>query len=256
MDASEKTIRFLRKLTADGYLTGDEVWSLGKFFTENEDCAEAWPGNVLAPMIESAFDDSLLSEEEMRVIAETIGSIEEESRAENPALESELDRELEGAEPVEVRPALLPVINAKFEIPAKNAESYLVQLKELSCTCPDWQERSALPPGHPGRCCKHVAHAFTRTGKVFEPWLQALLDDCFAHGRGTNPSLNWLLLQLPTKPALVGGGSGPWCSVYAPAQEGYEKFAFNPARKVWSYGVAPARAPKIERAIHDNFAPA
>jgi hypothetical protein len=249
MDATRKTIDFLRKLTMDGFLTGEEIWVLAKFFVENHDCEKVWPGTVLSPMLESAFDDAKLTEEEMRLLAETIASIEEEWRLKNPPSAEEIF----AAQPVVVAPALLPVIEARFEIPSRDEESCVVGLKEHSCTCADWQDREWLPPRHPGKCCKHVAHAFTRTGKVFEPWFQALLDDCFARGRGTNPALNWLLLQLPTKPALVGGGSGPWCNVYAPAEEGYESYAFNRNQRIWSFGATPGRAPLIERAIKENF---
>jgi hypothetical protein len=250
MDATLKTICFLRQLTADGFLTGQEVWSLATFFTKDEDCASVWPGNVLAPMLESAFDDSVLTEEEMRLLAETISSVEEEWRLKNPCAVDES----EAAEPVSVRPALIPVIDAKFEIPAPDDESYVVVLKDHRCTCPDWTGRAPLPAQHPGKCCQHVAHAFTRTGKVFEPWFQALLDDCFAHARGTNPALEWRLLELPHKPALVALGSGPWCNVYAPAQGGYETYAFNRLQKLWSYGTAPERAAQIERTIQDSLA--
>src|SRR5689334_4764825 len=105
MDATLKSIYFLRKLTADGLLTGDEVWSLASFFAKNKDCAAVWPGNLLAPMLESAFDDNVLSEEEMHLIADTISSVEEEWRLKNPcAIE-----ETEDAEPVIIRPALIPV---------------------------------------------------------------------------------------------------------------------------------------------------
>ncbi len=251
MDGSAKTILYLRKLTMDGFLTGDEVWALGKFFVENPECAKVWPGTVLEPMLESAFDDAILTEEEMRAIAETIGSVEEEWRSKNPLSAQELEDE-KNAEPVPVHAALIPIIDAKFEIPVQADESYLVGLKEHSCTCPDWESRRILPAQHPGKCCKHVAHAFTRTGQVFEPWFQALLDDCFAHARGTNPSLNWFLLQLPQKPALVAAGAGPWCNVYAPASEGYEMYAFNREQRLWSYGAAPEKAPLIEKAIQQN----
>ncbi len=250
MDATLKTICFLRQLTADGLLTGNEVWSLASFLTKNGDCASVWPGNLLAPMLESAFDDSVLNEEEMRLIAETISSVEEEWRLKNPCTQEEI----EDAEPISVRQALIPVIDAKFEIPAPDDESYVVMLKEPRCTCPDWKPREPLPAQHPGKCCQHVAHAFTRTGKVFEPWFQALLDDCFAHARGTNPALEWRLLELPDKPALVALGAGAWCNIYAPAQEGYETYAFNRLQKLWSYGTAPRRAAQIERAIRENFA--
>ncbi|HTG43208.1 MAG TPA: SWIM zinc finger family protein [Verrucomicrobiae bacterium] len=250
MDATTKTIDFLRTLTVDGYLTSDEVWSLGRFLLDNPECTASWPGNLLSPMLESAFDDARLSTEEMQLIAEMIGSIEEEWRMKNPrAAEAEED-DL----PVSFQPALIPVIDAKFEMPSREDESFVVMLDVHSCTCPDWQARPPLPPRHPGKCCKHVAHAFTRTGKVFEPWFQAVLDDCFARGKGLNPNLNWLLLQLPsTKPAVLAGGAGAWCNVFAPGEKGYEQFAFNTAQQRWSYDAAPQRSRVIERVIRQNF---
>jgi hypothetical protein len=252
MDGTEKTIQFLRGLTLDGILTGEEVWGLGKFFMDNPECAQSWPGEVLEPMLESAFDDSSLTDEEMVLIAQTISSIEEEWRSKNPASAREEDE----SEPVQVKPALIPVIDVKFEIPAREAESYIVGLKEHTCTCSDWTPRKPLPARHPGKCCKHVAHAFTRTGKVFEPWFQALLDDCFAHGRGTNPSTDWHLLALPTKPALLGGSSGPWWNVFAPANGVYGKYAFNSKDWRWSFGDSPEKASLIERAIRDHLSAA
>jgi hypothetical protein len=199
--------------------------------------------------LESAFDDASLSDEEMTLIAQTIGSIEEEWRLRNP----QLRREEADAAPVNTRPALIPVIDAKFEIPSRGSETYVVALREQTCTCPDWRARRDLPVRHPGRCCKHVAHAFTRTGKVFEPWFQALLDDCFAHGRGTNPADQWRLVEASSKPALVGGGAGPWWHVYAPAGGTYQSFLFNPDQSHWSFGAAPDRAAVIERAIRADF---
>ena len=245
-----KTINFLRTLTRDGLLTGDEVWALGKFFIDNQECAESWPGEVLAPMLESAFDDAALSEEEMTLIAQTIGSIEEEWRLKNQPARSEST----AGEPLTVHAALIPVIDAKFEIPSRADDCYVVGLKEHTCTCSDWAQRRDLPARHPGRCCKHIAHAFTKTGKVFEPWFQALLDDCFAHGRGTNPANNWHLIEIKPKPALLGGGAGPWWHVLALEEGSYHSFSFNRERAHWSFGATPERAALIERAIRENLA--
>jgi hypothetical protein len=252
MDSTLKTIRFLRALTLDGLLTSDEVWSLGKFFNENPECSESWPGDILVPMLESAFDDGILSEEEMTLLADTISSIESEWRARNPRAAEEQEEEML---PVGAQPALIPVIDARFEIGShRGEESYVVALNEPSCTCADWQPRRAFPPRNPGKCCQHIAHAFTRTGKVFEPWFQALLDDCFARSNGTSVSSNWLLLQIPgSKPVLVAGDPDRWCSVFAVGDDGYEKFAFHGRDGAWYYGDAPKRARLIERAIREHF---
>ena len=251
MDDTRKTIAFLRTLTLDGLLTADEVWALGKFFNDNPACTREWPGEVLAPMISSAFDDESINEEEMTLLAETISSIESEWLTRNPSLiESE-----EYAAPFTTRPALVPVIDVRVEVPSLREDtSYVVALKEPTCTCPDWQKRSSLPQHSPGRCCKHVAHALARTGKVFEPWLQALIDDCFAYGRGLSPSSEWLLVQIPEqKPAVITAGPNNWCNVMAATAEGYQNFAFNPELRRWSYGEAPKNAGSVEKAIRTEF---
>jgi hypothetical protein len=252
MDSTATTIGFLRTLTADGLLTSEETWSLGKFFIDHPHCAESWPGNLLAPMLESAFDDAQLNEEEMTLIADTIGSIEQEWRMKNPGT---APRPAADTTPAIVQPALIPVIDARFEIPIPEQESYLVALKEHTCTSPDCQQRKSLPQRHPGKCCKHVAYAFSRTGKVFEPWFQALLDDCFKHARGTHPAMNWLLLDVPeNRPALLGGGAGPYCNVFASSGQGYDNYVFHTLENRWSYDASPESAFLIERAIRDNFA--
>ena len=86
MDDTQKTIAFLRTLTLDGLLTSDEIWALGKFFNDNPGCTREWPGDVLAPMISSAFDDDSINEEEMTLLAETISAIESEWLTRNPAI--------------------------------------------------------------------------------------------------------------------------------------------------------------------------
>jgi hypothetical protein len=255
MDPTAKTIAFLRTLTLDGLLTSDEVWALGKFFNDNHECTYDWPGDVLAPMINSAFDDAEISEEEMTLLAETISAIEAEWLARNPRLvESE-----EYAGPFATERALIPVIDARIEVPSPREEqSYVVHLKPATCTCPDWKDvRKVLDERHPGRCCKHIAYAFARTGKVFEPWFQAIVDDCFAYARGTSAKGEWLLVQIPEqKPAVVCGAPDSWCTVFAPRDHAYQAFAFNPEQRRWSYGEAPARSGVIAKAIREHFAPA
>ena len=251
MDETSKTVAFLRTLTLDGFLTADEVWALAKFFNDNPECTRAWPGDVLAPMLSSAFDDDAINEEEMTMLAETISAIESEWLTQNPGLaESE-----EYAGPYTTQPALIPLIDARVEVPSSREDSsFVVALKEPACTCPDWQNRRIFPEHSPGRCCKHIAYAFARTGKVFEPWFQAMIDDCFAYNRGTQASGDWLLVQIPEhKPTVVSAGPSSWCNVFAPTPDGYQTFAFHPEQRRWSYGEAPKHAGAIEKAIRTEF---
>ena len=252
MTATQKTVGFLRTLTADGFLSTEEIWSLAKFFNENGSCQNVWPGNLLVPMLGSAFEDAELTEEEMEILASTITSIEQEWGAKNPQQE-QARKVAETA--LEVRQASMPCLDLSFEMPAgKEDLVYVVKLLQHTCTCPDWRQRQIWPVAHPGRCCKHVAHAFAQTGKPMEPWLQALLDDCFLRGRGTDPVDDWLLLRVPkTKPALISGGPGEWCSVFAPEAKGYERYAFNRLDGRWSYGTAPAISGYVERTIREHF---
>ncbi len=251
MDDTQKTIAFLRTLTLDGLLTSEEIWALGKFFNDNPECTQVWPGDVLAPMISSAFDDESINEEEMTLLAETISAIESEWLTQNPAAaQSE-----EYAGPYTTKPARLPLIDARIEVPSPREEtSFVVSLKEPTCTCPDWQMRSALPEHNPGRCCKHIAYGFLRTGKVFEPWLQAVVDDCFTYGRGLPASREWLLVEIPEqKPVVITAGPNQWCNVLAPTADGYQNFAYNPEDRRWSYGETPSNPGTIEKAIRTEF---
>jgi len=251
MNPTQKTIGFLRTLTADGFLTTEEVWSLGRFFKDDESSQNVWPGNLLVPMLSSAFDDGQLTEEEMEVLASTIGSIEQEWVAKHPTIANER----EPANPLVVSQPTMPRVDITFEMPAQREEqAYVVNLLHHTCSCPDWRQRQIWQTGHPGRCCNHIAHAFVRTGKPMEPWFQALLDDCFLRGRGTDPVDDWLLAEVPkSKPALISGGPGEWCAVFMAENKDYERFSFNRVNGRWSFGTAPAISKTIEKTIHEHF---
>jgi hypothetical protein len=250
MTPTQKTIGFLRTLTADGLLSSEEIWSLGKFLNENETSVEVWPGNLLLPMLGSAFEDGHLNEEEMDVLASTISSIEQEWATKNPHLHPPGP-----PGPLPVNPPQMPRLELTMEMPSSREEkAFVINLMQHTCTCPDSHQRKVWPVAHPGRCCKHMANAFSRTGKPMEPWFQTLLDDCFMRGRGTDPVDDWLLAQVPkVKPALISGGPSEWCSVFVAENKGYERFAFNRVTSRWSYGAAPTLARAIESTIHEHF---
>ena len=253
MSSTNPTISFLRSLTWDGVLSGEEIWSLAQFLNDNPECQDTWPGNLLFPMLHSAFDDGALSEEEMSVLAATIGDIEQEWLTNHapPAPEPAL-------EPMDLPPLVkpsMPSMDVQVQIPSTTQDHiFIVNLRDHTCTCPESGSRRHWPSGHPGRCCKHVAHAFVRTGKVLPPCLQAILDDCFKRARGTEPADDWVLLKTSEKwPIVCSGGAGDWCAVFSPNLDGYEKFGFNYRQRRWSYGDAPPAAGVIEEAIRTAF---
>lgn len=252
MNPTGKTIAFLRTLTADGLLTGEEVWSLAEFFNQNKPCAEDWPGTILVPMLSSTFDDASTSDEEMEVLASTISSIEQEWATKNPLPKTAAP---ENITPLKSTQASMPALDLSLQIPAsRNDDIFVVSLLQHTCTCPDWRQRQIWPAAHPGRCCKHVAHAFAQTGKPLDPWFQALLDDCFLRGRGTDPVDDWLLLSVTkSKPALLSGGPGEWCTVFVSEPKGYQKYAFNRIDRHWSFNSTPSISAEIERTIREHF---
>ena len=251
MNPTEKTIAYLRTLTFDGYLSSDEVWSLARFLNQNEECQSTWPGTLLTPLLGDAFEDGTLSQSEMNALAEAISNIEHEWMS-RVSTENTGDLLIDSA--VHIDKPRIPTLPIKAPVEGRNDAQWVVDLAEHRCTCPDWSDRSQWPVGHPGRFCKHVAFALARTGKVLDPWFQALVDDCFSRGRGTPSSADWLLIELrPRRHALVSTDNTEWCNVFAPGGEGYEHFGYNRLQKRWSYGSAPGAAGYIEYAIHQQF---
>lgn len=253
MSSTAKTIAFLRNLTFDGCLSSGEVWLLAKFLNENEDCQESWPGTILFPALHRAFADKELTTEEMNHLASEIARIEEEWLTRVSSSE-EHDEHPPAHLPLLVKPQM-PGVNVTVEVPSRSKkEIYNVGLNEHTCTCPEWESRRTWPAGHPGRCCKHIAYAFVTSGIVVEPWFQALLDDCFNRGSGTDPKDDWILLSLPDqKPILVSGASNDWSIVFAPGANGYERFGFSRSQNRWSYGTGPREARHIAIVIHEAF---
>jgi len=249
MNPTERTIAFLRTLTLDQVLTAEEVWSLAKFLNDHPECQEVWPGDLLGSMLRSAFDDNELTEEEMSLLARTLSDIEAEWLSRHPARTA---LETMAAVGFTTTTPRLPALDVAFEIPStRDATVHRVNLQEHQCSCEDWRtRRESWPSGHLGRCCKHVASGFTRTGRVFPRWMQTVLDDCFNHARGTPADAEWRLLEAGSSPQfLLAATPGGWCSVYALGEDGYEIFAFHPAYNRWSYGESPNAAIAVEQAI-------
>lgn len=254
MDPTLKTIGFLRGLTFDGMLSGEEVWLLAKFLNENPDCAEEWPGYVLYPMLHMSFDDGELTESEMELVAHAIAAVEHQWLLRKPAGDYDRTEVIPVALPPLAKP-ILPSLDVKVEVPSSKEEvAYQVDLMEHSCTCPDWQRRDHWPVGHPGRCCRHVAFAFGEVHSGLEAHLHAVLHDCLQRGTGTHPEDDWLMVPMRNgKPAVISGGSGDWCNVYIPFGGKYERYGYNRKEQRWAYGDAPPASLQISAAIAAHF---
>lgn len=70
-----ETLRVIRRITADGILSIDEVWDLAQFLNENRDARKSWPGNILWPTLQSIFDDGVVEEDELEALGGMISEI-------------------------------------------------------------------------------------------------------------------------------------------------------------------------------------
>lgn len=70
-----ETLRVIRRITADGILTTDEIWDLAQFLNDNREARNSWPGNDLWPALQSVFEDGVVDENEMEELGRIISEI-------------------------------------------------------------------------------------------------------------------------------------------------------------------------------------
>lgn len=70
-----ETLRVIRRITADGMLTMEEVWDLAGFLNNHRTARNEWPGNVLWPTLQSVFDDGVVDEEEMAALGTMLSEV-------------------------------------------------------------------------------------------------------------------------------------------------------------------------------------
>lgn len=70
-----ETLRVIRRITADGMLTTDEIWDLTQFLNDNREARNAWPGSDLWPTLHSVFDDGVVDEKEMEALGRIISEV-------------------------------------------------------------------------------------------------------------------------------------------------------------------------------------
>jgi hypothetical protein len=254
-----ETMRFLRSLTNDGELTGEEVWSLARWLMQHRSAWDAWPGKLLVEPLAAAFEDEQLSLEEMRSLAQLLSQIEHEwasqfkrqgSTRPVAPLPNRSATPLPGGRGCD--PAfLLPSLDIKVPVDG-DPGTFTVSLADHACECADWVvRRQQLPARTLGRCCKHVAEALVRhlaSGRC-EPWMHAVLSDCSQNGRGIDPAFDWHLLSGSQGTIAVAKGRNDWVNVFAPAEDGYQRFGFNTKEQRWAFGAAPDQDQEIIKTL-------
>ncbi|MEI7729127.1 MAG: hypothetical protein WCO56_06130 [Verrucomicrobiota bacterium] len=253
----------LRKVTSDGYLSGDEVWQLAKWLNEHSDAMKVWPGSLFVEPLNEAFADGILDNDEMVRIGTLIREVEREWSLQSAPVQEDTSLV---TEETEISVLELPVIDSSVMVPSSSRPiSYKVDLFDNSCTCEDWRKnRSEIPVNNLNRCCKHIAQGLLEVeakGVFLMPdYLRAIAEECVQRDRGINPRSQWVVINLPEyrkeDPVLVSWDNSPWCNVYAPAGVNYERYGYNCSEVRWAYGLAPNRGRRIARAIHQLLKPA
>jgi len=248
-------INFLRRLAEDGYLTGEEVWHLAKFLNQPV-YQEAWPGNVLFPLLRNVFEDGKLSCEEMRDVGDAMTQIEEEwSNRVCKHLPYAEDEEYKG----KVWKPELPSLERESMVQCGlSNDQYQVKLSEPTCSCGDWVAvRAPKPVRHLARCCHHVAAGYLQAASETpwnpDPWLAAILEDCVFRGKGTEPQDRWLGIVVAGHPVLLGGGSGDRITVFAVEDHSFQRFIYHRPRRHWLFEMMPDHPRPIVAALEKYF---
>ncbi len=265
-----ETVRFIRTLTDDGSLSGEEVWTLANWLNQHGSACAVWPGNLLVGPLQAAFEDGELSLEEMHALAALLGQIERDwagmqnvyflrppplQRTKLPiAPPSSISSSYETPS---ITAILVPSLPFIMNVPSHSSdEEYEVNLNDHTCQCGDWVgKRRKLPLQSIRRCCKHLVKCLHEhlPDEHRGTWLAGVLE-LFCHaGRGVPPDDEWHIIPAGTNPIAISKGTGEWANVYARKDGTYERFGFNTDEERWSYGEAPADEDLIITAIQRHF---
>lgn len=122
-----------------------------------------------------------------------------------------------------------------------SSDSYLVDMDELSCECPDWLDRRyAYPSKDPRRLCKHIIGAIMGEGGFPQSLLpiESTILRIAAEGRGFPITIGWKTVTIQGREYdifLPETKTGPWVNIYG--DEG--KWGYNRFEDRWSYDAAP-----------------
>jgi hypothetical protein len=250
-------LRICREIWSDGELTSDEVWLMAEWLNDNPGDSEAWPGNIVFPLLQNAFSDGIVTETEMRTLAGALSTIERESSRRAEVMPDKLPKGVPGSTHIvrkqDIAEVALPKLAYQTRITSSDGTSlYKVDLSEYKCECRDWlSKRSVNPPRTLGRCCKHVVAALMESQEIerLGPIFRAVLDDCDDRGRGTEPHDQWFTVQLKEAEALVSLGKGDWSNVFVQEGDSWARYSYHRQEKRWSYGETPWNAAGFALAI-------
>lgn len=150
-----------------------------------------------------------------------------------------------------------PALKVEVASGSGSGESYEVDLRSLTCTCPDFARRKREPEDSLSRCCKHLLSELSSRGLFQEcdKWTRAVVESGFGA-----PMASWLI-NLDTAPEVLATASSDsnWLNVFAhgkrkgerirEASGGIERFGWSVEEKRWSYGDGPPGAGELRKIL-------
>ncbi len=72
-------LQICRNVWSDGQLTAEEVWQMAEWLNTHKEARHVWPGSVIFPILKRSFADGVITEPEMKAMADVLAQIEKES---------------------------------------------------------------------------------------------------------------------------------------------------------------------------------
>lgn len=250
-------------ITADGWVSADEIYFLATWLNEHPQALKVWPGSEFVEPLNRFFKDGSMDARELEEVIALLARIEREWTARRAGSGSVREpatattkkgrpRKTAGPPPIpqlfDWRRIALPSANWQGEVTSfSGSGSYLVDLREPYCNCPDWLgRRAALPASHPAKACKHIVSVLcNQSGDgaiTLPPLLQFILFNANSHGIGVFPADNYGCFEIKGSKILFSYGTPPWMNVWAPDGEEYGRYGYNTDEERWSYGEKPKNA--------------
>ena len=249
---STELITLCASMLSDAEISSEDAYNLAEWLNNHPEAGSSWPGSELIKPLQKIWADGTVNQRELHRLARLLISIQREW-----ARHPQTDIRPITSDPIATFPAStiddvrLPSLTGKFRVPSQSVSGrfYEVDLNGPSCTCQDWRTwRCGLPLGDLTRCCKHVLHVYATLARrrQTDDWLLAFIDN----GWPANPGAEWHLMTIGAGKVLFCTASeNGWANVFAKDGSLYARFGYNVKEDRWAYGVHPAAANAIARAI-------
>jgi hypothetical protein len=268
-DIAAEFVGVCHGVTADGWVSAEELWFIGSWLNEHPQALKEWPGSLFVEPLNRFFADGKIEACEIEECVTLLSRVEREWAEKRALLESSQKQETPLAKKRVRKTATPPPVPVLFDwqevtLPSvdwqgtvgsfSGSDEYSVDLREPSCSCPDWLDRRrGLPYSHPAKACKHIVsilqqHWSDRT-VILSPILEFLLGNAHAHKTGIFPADNYGRFEVGGSVILFSYGASSWMNVWAPSRDQYLRYGYNVGERRWSYGEKPKNSTQIVRVL-------